>query len=130
MLQPQEVVVAKLLPTLRARVAQILLQDYALKQVQVAKLLGITQPAVSHYNTKSRGIDREILRLFPEVEGHAQLLALRIRQGLSQTDQIGALAAICENVLRTERFCSYHKRLADIDPTCDICFPGHGMPAK
>ena len=130
MLQPQEVVVAKLLPTLRARVAQILLQDYALKQVQVAKLLGITQAAVSHYNTKSRGIDHEILRLFPEIEGHAQLLALRIRGGLSKSDQIGALNAICDHVLRTERFCNYHKRVADLDPTCDICFPGPGMPTK
>ena len=84
MLQPQEVVVAKLLPTLRARVAQILLLDYSLRQTEVAKLLGLTQAAVSHYNTKSRGIDREILRLFPEIEGHAQLLPLRIRQGLSK----------------------------------------------
>jgi len=130
MLQPQEVVVAKLLPTLRARVAQILLLDYSLRQTEVAKLLGLTQAAVSHYNTKSRGIDREILRLFPEIEGHAQLLALRIRQGLSKSQQIGALNDICEHVLRTERFCNYHKTVADLDPGCQVCFPGVGKPVK
>ena len=42
MLQPGEVVVAKLLPTIRARLAQELLRTFDMKQVEVAKVLGIT----------------------------------------------------------------------------------------
>ena len=123
MLQPQEVVVGKLLPTLRARVAQILLESYHLKQVEIAKLLGITQAAVSHYNTRSRGLDREIMRLFPEIEGHAQELAGRIRGGIRKTEQIRAFNTMVDQMAKTERFCEYHKKIAGIDPGCDICFP-------
>ena len=53
MLQPSEVTAAKLLPTIRARLAQELLEVHRLKQVQVARSLGITQAAVSHYNTRT-----------------------------------------------------------------------------
>src|SRR2546428_158846 len=65
MLQPQELVVARLLPTIRARLARELLHTYKMKQVDVARSMGITQAAVSHYNTQSRGVDQEMLRLFP-----------------------------------------------------------------
>ena len=130
MLQPQEVLVTKLLPTLRARVAQVLLETYGMKQVQVAKLLGITQAAVSHYNTKSRGIDKDVVRLFPEIEGFAKDLAGKIHGGMSRTGQIAAFNAICGQILVTERFCNYHKRIADIDPGCAICFPATGKIAR
>ncbi len=52
MIQPQEVVVAKLLPTIRARLARELLRSFRMKQIDVAKAMGITQAAVSHYNTQ------------------------------------------------------------------------------
>ncbi len=68
MLQPQELVVAKLLPTIRARLARELLRTYKKKQIDVARAMGITQAAVSHYNTQSRGVDQEMLRLFPEIK--------------------------------------------------------------
>src|SRR5216117_157580 len=68
MLQPQELVVARLLPTIRARLARELLHTYKMKQVDVARSMGITQAAVSHYNTQSRGVDQEMLHLFPEIK--------------------------------------------------------------
>jgi predicted transcriptional regulator len=123
LLQPQEVVVSKLLPNLRARVAQVLIEAHHMKQVEVAKRLGITQAAVSHYNTKSRGLDKEIMRLFPEIETHAQDLAARIYDGLTQAEQISEFTRVVESIMRTERFCRYHQKVAGIDPTCDICFP-------
>src|SRR5438128_12428238 len=64
MLQPQELVVARLLPTIRARLARELLHTYKMEQVDVARSMGITQAAVSHYNTQSRGVDQDILRPF------------------------------------------------------------------
>src|SRR5213083_1458418 len=78
MLQPQELVVAKLLPTIRARLARELLRTYKMKQVDVARSMGITQAAVSHYNTQSRGVDQEMLRLFPEIKAFVNELADRL----------------------------------------------------
>jgi predicted transcriptional regulator len=40
MLQPQELVVARLLPAIRARLARELLQTYKMKQVDVARSMG------------------------------------------------------------------------------------------
>lgn len=128
MLQPFEVVTAKLLPTIRARLAQILLDKYEMKQVEVAKHLGITQAAVSHYKTMDRGIDREILRTFPEIDRFVGDLAAQIVEGMSQTEQVASISTVIGRLMNTQRFCEYHKKLAAIDPTCSICFPSPPKP--
>lgn len=122
MLQPQEVIVAKLLPTIRARLAKELLTTYKMKQVDVARSMGITQAAVSHYNTQSRGVDQDMLRRFPEIKVFVDELAGRIAHGLSRPDQISQINEFCTNLMLTARFCDYHKSLGDIDPTCAACF--------
>ena len=50
-----EVVVSEILPTLRSLITQELVQSHKLSQVQVSKMLGITQPAVSQYKRGIRG---------------------------------------------------------------------------
>ena len=91
MLQPSEVTASKLLPTIRARLAQELLETHKMKQVRVAKALGITQAAVSHYNTKSRGLDEDLIRRFPEIDEFVADLAARIANGLPQTEQVARI---------------------------------------
>jgi len=127
-LQPFEVVTAKLLPAIRARLAQVLLDEYGMKQVEVAKHLGITQAAVSHYKTASRGIDPEILKVFPEIDTFVKGLAAEIVDGMPQTAQVHSLTTMIEGLMRTRRFCDYHKRIAAIDPQCSICFPSPPKP--
>ena len=128
MLQPSEVTAAKVLPTIRARLAHELLQVHGLTQVRVARALGITQAAVSHYNTKSRGLDEDIMRRFPEIERFCVELGARIAGGLSQTEQIARIDAFTEGLEHTVRFCEYHKKVSDIDPSCTICFPSPPKP--
>ncbi len=123
MQQPQEVIVAKLLPTIRARLAKELLRSYKMKQVDVAKSMGITQAAVSHYNTQSRGVDQDMLRRFPEIKGFVDALADRIARGMSMSQQISTINEFCTGLMQTARFCDYHKSLGDIDTTCTACFP-------
>ena len=128
MLQPYEVVTAKLLPAIRARLSQVLLDEYKMKQVEVAKHLGITQAAVSHYKTASRGIDPELLQVFPEIDAYVQGLAAKIADGMRQTEQVHSLSTLVEGIMQTRRFCDYHKRIAAIDPQCNICFPSPPKP--
>jgi len=128
MLQPQEVVVAKLLPTIRAKLAQELMRTYDMKQVDVAKALGITQAAVSHYNTKSRGVDQDILRRFPEINAFVDDTARKIHHGLPRSDQIARIDRFCSGLMQTARFCEYHKRFGDVDPMCTACFPEPPKP--
>src|SRR2546429_5974912 len=91
MLQPQELVVAKLLPTIRARLARELLRTYKKKQIDVARAMGITQAAVSHYNTQSRGVDQEMLRLFPEIKPYVHELAESIAEGMRSEEHTSEL---------------------------------------
>jgi predicted transcriptional regulator len=128
MLQPQELVVAKLLPTIRARLARELLRAHRMKQVDVARAMGITQAAVSHYNTQSRGVDQEMLRLFPEIKPFVQELAERIASGLTLSNQIASVNSFCADLMLTARFCEYHKSMGDIDPHCTACFPSPPKP--
>src|SRR2546423_14706329 len=109
MLQPQELVVAKLLPTIRARLGRELLRTYKKKQIDVARAMGITQAAVSHYNTQSRGVDQEMLRLFPEIKPFVQGLAESIADGMPLSDQIARVNKFCSNLLLTDRCCAYNK---------------------
>jgi predicted transcriptional regulator len=123
MMQPSELVAAKLLPAIRARLAQILLRDYHMKQVEVAGHLGITQAAISHYNTRSRAVDEELLGMFPEIEDGVKDLAAKISKGLPRPEQIAAIEALCRDITRTERFCAFHHRYSRLDSQCKICFP-------
>ncbi|HII40432.1 MAG TPA: hypothetical protein HA326_04355 [Thermoplasmata archaeon] len=128
MLQPQEVIVAKLLPTIRARLAKELLRTYKMKQIEVARAMGITQAAVSHYNTQSRGVDHDMLRRFPEIKAFVDSLAGSIAHGMSMSQQISTINDFCANLMQTARFCDYHKSLGDIDPTCTACFQAPPKP--
>ncbi|OGS49735.1 MAG: hypothetical protein A3K65_05235 [Euryarchaeota archaeon RBG_16_68_12] len=119
---------SKLLPTIRARLAQELLETHKMKQVRVAKALGITQAAVSHYNTKSRGLDEDLIRRFPEIDEFVADLAARIANGLPQTEQVARINEFLASIMGTVRFCEYHKKLSDIDPDCAVCFPSAPRP--
>jgi len=128
MLQPQELVVARLLPTIRARLARELLHTYKMKQVDVARSMGITQAAVSHYNTQSRGVDQEMLRLFPEIKPYVHELSEQIAHGMTLSHQIASVNEFCSGLMLTARFCEYHKSMGDIDPHCTACFPSPPRP--
>jgi len=128
MLQPFEVVTSKLLPTIRARLAQVLLDEYEMRQVEVAKHLGITQAAVSHYKTASRGIDPELVTMFPEIDTFVAGVAGRIADGMPQTQQVRLVNELVERLMNTQRFCDYHKKIAAIDPGCMVCFPTPPKP--
>ena len=50
-----EIVVQDILPTLRAAIAKELIAGYSLNQGEVAKLLDVSQPAISQYLRQLRG---------------------------------------------------------------------------
>lgn len=52
---PCETVVKDILPAFRALVARNLIENYSFTQMEVAKKLGTTQPAISYYLSSKRG---------------------------------------------------------------------------
>ncbi len=67
MLLPCEVGVQTVLPAIRALMARTIVEKHGMKEKQVAKLLGLSQSAISRYTTKDRG-NTIILENVPEVQ--------------------------------------------------------------
>ena len=63
MLLPSEIEAKSLIPAVRAILAKKLIKEYSLKEEDVAKVLGITQAAVSNYVRGTRGDIELIVKL-------------------------------------------------------------------
>ena len=117
MLVPCEVAVKCLLPSIRATIAQNLMTKHNLKQADAAKLLGVSQPAISLYYRKMRGkaID---LGNDVEVEKLMENLADSLAEGgLSHKDFISKFCEICRIIRAKGLLCKMHKAF---DPSIDI----------
>lgn len=100
LIQPCEIIVRTLIPSVRAAVTRELIEKHGLKQVEVAKLLGVTQAAVSQYVRRARGgvfdlsCDDSIASM---IRGIAEGLA---RGGLSWLDASTLTCELCYQVRR------------------------------
>jgi hypothetical protein len=116
---PCELVVVRILPTIRAALVKSLIKDYGLKQTEVAKLLGITQSAVSQYVTSARAGDRKLLKAFPEIEEYATEMARK----LVRKQEKASLLMFCDScrTLRAKKeFCKHHMELTQLIK-CELC---------
>ena len=117
MLVPCEIAVKCVLPAIRAMIAKELMTKYALKQAEAAKLLGVSQPAISLYHRQIRGSaidlenDAEILKLIQN------LAASLAEGGLTHKDFIPRFCEICRTIRAKGLMCKLHKAF---DPTIDI----------
>ena len=117
MLLPCEVAVKCVLPAVRAMIAKELMMKHKLKQVETAKLLGVSQPAISLYFRERRGkaIDLEKeSNIAPLIENLAASLA---SENSSPQDFISAFCEICATTREKGLMCKLHKTF---DPTIDI----------
>ena len=68
MLLPSEIEAKSLIPAIRSILAQKLIKEYGLKEEDVAKVLGVTQAAVSNYVRGTRGDTQLVTKLESVVE--------------------------------------------------------------
>jgi len=114
---PCEIAVKCILPPIRAMIAKELITKHNLKQAEAAKILGVSQPAISLYIGKNRGKalnlenDPEIKRL---VENMANLL---VENKLSTTQFIQNFCEICKAIRAKGLVCQLHKAF---DPSIDV----------
>ncbi len=92
-----EIVVSQVLPTIRAMVVKDLIKRYKMSQVDVARKLGITQPAVSQYMGSLRGKGATEKILAKAVGKEIKDLSDDIASGkLKQGDVIKKYCEICK----------------------------------
>jgi len=53
---PCEISARYIIPALRLMIAKKLIEEHNLTQAEVAELLGVTQPSISHYLNSKRGV--------------------------------------------------------------------------
>jgi predicted transcriptional regulator len=120
---PCEVAVKCLLPPVRAALAEILKTKHHLTQMEAAKRLGVSQPAISLYVKKIRGKalnikeDLEIMKIIEEL---ADALA---RGDLAHKDYIQIFCEICKKIRSKGLLCQIHKNFEPIliDEGCKLC---------
>ena len=94
MLLPCEVGVQTVLPAIRALMARTIVEKHGMKEKQVAKLLGLSQSAISRYTTKDRG-NTIILENVPEVQTLIdKMITLLLHGKPNQTTEI--LELLCQ----------------------------------
>ncbi len=117
---PCELVVGKILPSLRASVVKELSGKYEMKQSDIAKKLGITQASVSQYLSSARAGGTRITDQFPKIKTYAREIARRIADGEDKYEWYGVLCTACKDIRSDEEFCKMHKITANLDG-CSIC---------
>jgi predicted transcriptional regulator len=123
MLVPCEIAVKCLLPPVRAMIAKTLTTKHNLKQIEAAKLLGISQPAISLYDRKMRGKAMN-LEKNPEITKLIENLAdALVRGDLTHKDFIKRFCEICKATRAKGLLCQIHKTF---DPAitlekCELC---------
>ena len=102
---PQELIVSKVLPAIRAKLA-MRLKETGLTQREIAEILGLTAPAVSQYMSGKRASEYSISAEYDKYINKA-LKYVETKPAKAKA----AVLAICDKVQRTEEFKSL---LADL----------------
>lgn len=121
---PCEVVVKCVLPVVRAMVARKLVLSHGFRQVEAARVLGVSQPAISLYsrNIRGRAIDLTNDNDIPSlIDNMAKSLA---DGSASQRDVVLMYCEICRAIRAKGLMCELHKQCdpsVEVD-TCRLCF--------
>ncbi|NHI90948.1 MAG: hypothetical protein EAX96_00510 [Candidatus Lokiarchaeota archaeon] len=125
MLFPCEVVVKKILPALKAYIVKDLHENYKMKQQEIAKILGITQPSVSLYLSGERGSFDDIFQTddakdqIDKLNGISQNIA---NERISEQSLMEEICTICTNLRREGILCNLHSTLdKSKEHSCGFC---------
>ena len=126
MLLPSEIEAKSLIPAVRAILAKKLIKEYSLKEEDVAKVLGITQAAVSNYVRGTRG-DMELISKLESVREVMRMID-DIAKDLSTNkaytpSTLAKFVGLCNYMRYTLIICDVHHSMAsNIDEQiCEQC---------
>ena len=126
MLLPSEIEAKSLIPAVRAILAKKLIKEYSLKEEDVAKVLGITQAAVSNYVRGTRG-DLELISKLESVREITRMID-DIGRDLSTNkaytpSTLAKFIGLCNYMRYTLIICDVHHSIeSNIDEqVCDQC---------
>ena len=114
---PCELVIWYLLPSVRSELAKELVK-IGFSQKEVAKRLGISEAAVSHYVKEKRG---KKIDLDKEARNEIKRLASDMASSEAATNLIPRTCEICILVRKSDVLCKLHRSLDSVPANCKVC---------
>ena len=126
MLLPSEIEAKSLIPAIRSILAQKLIKEYCLKEEDVAKVLGVTQAAVSNYVRGTRGDTQLVAKLESvlEVTRMIEDIARDLASNKAYTPStMSKFVQLCNYMRYTFIICDVHRTMeSHIDEkVCEQC---------
>lgn len=125
---PQEIEVRYILPAIRRELARVFIQDHRLSQKQAAKMLGLTEAAVSQYQHSKRA--KEVVfsdNVINEVKAsaHKILAEKNSRQRvIAEMYRISGLTSV------RQILCDIHRAQSKELEHCNVCFEEGLIPIR
>ena len=115
---PQEIEVWYLIPALRRELTNIFIKNHNLNQKETAKILGITEAAISQYLKSKRGQEIKFSRKdSKEIEKAAEKI-IKNNDSLMEN-----LYNLCVLFRESKVICNLHRsKDSSIPKNCDACF--------
>ena len=117
MILPEELASKSVIPAIRALVVKRLVEEHGLTQQEAAKLLGVTQPAVSKYLHEKRGAAIKLNGIKEIDKATGEIAKLVSSQKVPQIEVMSKIEAACEYIRRNRYMCDLHKKL---EPSMDV----------
>ena len=122
-LLPSEIQVWYVLPVLRKELARFLVRENKITQKEAARLLGITEAAVSQYLSDKRGNN---IKLSKEIKKEIKFSAEKLLGG--DTNILEQTMYLLQHKLVNKLVCDYHKSHdPSIKKDCNICYKCGGI---
>jgi len=123
MILPEELASKSVIPAIRALIVRRLVEDHGMTQQEAAKLLGVTQPAVSKYLHQKRGAAIRLGGIREIEQATGEIADLVSSRKVPAIEVMSKIEAACKYVRKNRFMCDLHKRLEPgIDvSSCHIC---------
>lgn len=118
---PCEMIVSKVLPSIRAAIVKVLIEEYDMKQTEISEILNISQSAISQYYTSARAADKRLYSVFPEITKYAKEVADKLVDGKMKGEEI-LLCEPCQIIRKNKKFFDFHDEFIQL-MKCKICRP-------
>jgi predicted transcriptional regulator len=144
-MMPQEVEVWYVLPAIRREIAKVMktkevprigedgkVHQHRITQKEIAKMLGVTEPAITQYLLKKKGMrsrgDQVVIpeRFIKEIEKSADAMIASYQKGLSEDDLYEIMTREVNRIIKVIRddgaMCDIHRQFsAHVKGDCNAC---------
>jgi len=123
MILPEELASKSVIPAIRALIVKRLVEDHGMTQQEAAKLLGVTQPAVSKYIHQKRGAAIKLNGIKEIDQATTEIANMVSSQKARPIEVMSKIESACEYVRKNRYMCDLHKKLEpgiDVN-SCHIC---------